>query len=69
MCALLEGCIGLPLATSQHVAADDEELAAVMAHEVSHVVARHQAERMTQTGVYQMLRVGAVQTPACLLVA
>lgn len=36
---------------------NDEELAAVMAHEVSHVVARHQAERMTQTGVYQMLRI------------
>jgi hypothetical protein len=38
----------------------EDELAAVLAHEVSHVLARHAAERITQGGVVELLRLLAV---------
>lgn len=37
----------------------EDELAAVLAHEVSHVLARHGAERMTQGSVLELLRMVA----------
>lgn len=34
----------------------EAELAAVLAHECAHVVARHAAERITQMGVLELAR-------------
>jgi Zn-dependent protease with chaperone function len=39
------------------VVGNEEEMAAVLGHEIAHVVARHSAERMT---VYMLLQLGLV---------
>jgi Zn-dependent protease with chaperone function len=39
--------------------ANEDELAAVLAHEGAHVVARHAAERITQMGAVEVARMMA----------
>ena len=39
-----------------NIISSEDELAAVLAHEVAHVVARHAAERMTQGSVVELIR-------------
>ncbi|KAL4855091.1 Mitochondrial metalloendopeptidase OMA1 [Chlorella vulgaris] len=50
------GCVGLGLL---RMVANEDELAAVLAHEGAHVVARHAAERITQMGAVEVARMMA----------
>ena len=56
LCSALPPLLSPPLSGLLRLVANEDELAAVLAHERAHVVARHAAERITQMGAVEVAR-------------